>query len=108
LEKGKQRGENMTHNGKEVRIEYFDFPEGCETIRGFLSGSCNFDYWWIAINSRMHPLTQRHSVGHELAHLFLDHLDQQRPIMELEAEANKWAWHYYREYKAGRLETEGG
>lgn len=96
----------MTHNGKEVKIEYFDFPEGCETIRGFLSGSCNFDYWWIAINSRMHPQAQRHALGHELAHLFLDHLEQNdRPVMEQEAEANKWAWHYYREYKAGRLES---
>ena len=96
----------MTHNCKEVRIKYLDFPEGIKTMPGFLTGSSDLAYWCIAINSRMHPQTQRHTLGHELAHLFLNHLDQHdRTVMEQEAEANKFAWHYYREYKAGRLET---
>ncbi len=98
----------MTYQGRPVKIEYMTFPEGCDTVRGFLSGSCKLDYWLIAINDRMHPQTQRHTLGHELAHLFLDHLDQHdRDIREQEKEANAWAWHYYREYKAGRLETAG-
>ena len=97
----------MTHNGKEVRIKFIPFPEGIETLPGFLTGSCKIDYWLIAINSRLHPLTQRHALGHELAHLFLDHLEQDKPIWEQEAEANKMAWYFYREYKAGRLESRG-
>ena len=96
----------LTHNGKEVVIEYTPFPESIRgKVKGFLSASVKFDCWLICIDSELSPQAQRHCLGHELAHLFLDHLDSKKPIPEIEAEANRRAWEFYRAYKNGKLET---
>lgn len=94
----------MTHNGKPVEILYQEFPQ---ELRGEITGlvTAKFqDKYIILIDSTRHPITQRQTLGHELAHIFLNHLDQHdRPIKEQEQEAGRATWYYYREYKAGRL-----
>ena len=92
----------MQHNGKKVEIIFMAFPEDAQCVPGLLmeSRAC----YKILIDSTRPPQTQRHTLGHELAHLYLDHLDQHdRNIWEQEREANQYAWKFYREYKAGRL-----
>ena len=89
----------MQHKGKEVKVKYLPFPlEVQGKCTGFLSErtSC----YLIGIDSTRTPQQQRHTLGHELAHLFLDHLDRHdQPIADQEAEANRMAWYYYREWK---------
>lgn len=96
----------MTHNGKTVEIRYQEFPQ---ELRGEIPGlvTAKFsDKYIILIDSTQHPIVQRHTLGHELAHIYLNHLEQHdRPIKEQEREAGREAWHYYREFKAGRLGT---
>ena len=69
----------------------------------------------VFIDSSRHPQTQRHTLGHELAHIYLGHFDRggnvwksaagarylQDETMEREANAN--AWKYYRLFLNGNL-----
>ncbi len=97
----------MIHHGKPVEIRYIAFPEEVQgACGGFLTESST--KYIIAIDSTRAPLQQRQTLGHELAHLFLDHLEQRdRPVMIQEAEAREMAWTYYRAYKSGALENRG-
>ena len=62
-------------------------------------------YWLIVIDSTRCKLHQRKTLGHELAHLFLDHLDQfDRDIRDIEREAQKMSWTFYKAYISGLLE----
>lgn len=94
----------MQHNGKEVKIKYVPFPLD---IQGKIFGAlkeCS-DYWLIVIDSTRCKLHQRKTLGHELAHLFLDHLDQfDRDIRDIEWEAQKMSWTFYKAYISGLLE----
>ena len=95
----------MKHNGREIIIEYLPFPKKAQGACSGIIGECQTCYI-ILIDSTRHPLQQRHTLGHELAHLFLNHLEEHhRPVREKEREANKLAWYYYRKYKAGDLEA---
>ena len=96
----------MKHNGRIIEIRYQDFPLELQgAIPGFVTAKFE-DRYIIVIDSTRAAIVQRHTLGHELAHIFLNHHDQHdRPIKEQEREANDHAWHYYREYKSGRLEA---
>lgn len=95
----------MTHNGKPVEIRYQEFPQ---ELQGAISGIVTAKFpqkYIILIDSTRPPLVQRHTIGHELAHLYLNHLDDHdRPVMDQEREANARAWEFYRRYRAGDLE----
>ncbi len=92
----------MKHNGKEIRIKFFEFPiEVQGSVRGFAKAFDNS--YTIAIDSSRAEIVQRHTLGHELAHIFLNHHEQDRPVMEQEAEADREAWNYYRAYRDNRL-----
>lgn len=91
----------MKHNGKEIQIHYMPFPEGCENVGGGVMERSN--NYLILINSLRPQLLQRRSLGHELAHVYLDHFDTSKPIVEVEREARQKAWHYYRAYRDNRL-----
>ena len=84
----------MTHNGKSIRIVYLPLPG---QVHGVTAES-DKDYL-VAINEQSAAITQRHTIGHELAHIFLDHFDNSKPIQDVEREANREAWHFYRIYK---------
>lgn len=92
----------MTHKGKSIEIEYATLPERIGGITGDIDEA---GYYLVLINSTRAPLHQRKALGHELAHIFLDHFSQDRPIQELEREADRNAWKYYRLYKAGALDS---
>lgn len=87
-----------------MEVRYEEFPKELRGgILGFTTAKFN-DCYIIAIDSTRHPLTQRHTLGHELAHIYLDHLEQPgRNVREQEREANRAAWYFYRQYKAGNL-----
>lgn len=89
----------MEHNGKPVKITYLPFPVEVQgSIPGFLM-ECKTCYK-IGIDITQPLQRQRHALAHELAHLYLDHLNQHdRPVMEQEAEAHRQAWHFYRKWK---------
>ena len=88
----------MTHNGKEVRIVYLALPDG-------VCGAANEDddYYLVVINQSLADITKRRALGHELCHVFRDHLAGDRPIREVEEEADRLAWDYYRAYRDNRL-----
>lgn len=98
----------MKHNGKEIKIFYMPFP-GCGSIGGALFD--NGENYLIFINNLRTPLLQRQAIGHELAHLFLGHelqpiseyLNNGKELRDMEKEANRQAWHYYRQYRDNRL-----
>lgn len=59
----------------------------------------------IVINTLCARIRQYNALGHELAHVFLDHHHQPgKHVMQLEAEANLYAWDYYRMYRDGKLQ----
>ena len=69
--------------------------------------------YWVFISKNQCPLRQRQAFGHELAHIFLKHHDitmlldryedkdstAHKRYESCEAEANRRAWEYYRQYK---------
>lgn len=96
----------LTHHGKEIRIQYFPFPEELQGKLIALTTAKNPERWIVCIDSTRHPLSQRYALGHELAHIFLDHFDRPEAadhVSEIEREADKKTWEFYRAYKAGSL-----
>ena len=106
----------MMTNGRPVKIVYEVFPQQIQgKIKGFTSAST--DEYIIMIDSSRHPQAQRHTLGHELAHIYLGHFDrsgvawkllpdawQYSQDKELEREANANAWKYYRLFINGKLQ----
>ena len=99
LDKAYQETGRLTHKGRKIAIAWMPFP--VNSVAGAMTEIRN--YYLVAINTTVAPIRQRHALGHELAHVFLDHLDRHIPVMECEAEANKYAWDYYRAYRDGKL-----
>ena len=98
----------MKYNGKEITVEYTEFPDGVHRlIKAFVVEEYNG--YLIGIDSRRAQIVQRFALGHELAHIFLGH--ELMPLSEgfkarqeeKEREANKAAWHYYRAYRDNKL-----
>lgn len=88
----------MKHNGKNIKIVYLPLPV---QVGGAVEES-EHEYL-VVINERSAAITQRHTIGHELCHVFRDHHSCDRPIREVEEEANRLAWDYYRAYRDNRL-----
>lgn len=106
---------SISRDGRPVQIIIEEFPEELQgRVRGLtIMGDENYT---IMIDSSRHPLIQRRTLGHELAHIYMGHLDQSehgwRPMdneyeysvdKSLEHEANLHAWEYYRLYRDGNL-----
>ena len=105
----------MQHNNKKIQIAFLALPV---QVRG---QTLEFAYdYLVGINQSLAGITKRHTIGHELAHIFLNHFDDSciRPsdseeqietklnsaaAREKERQANKAAWHYYRLYRDNRL-----
>lgn len=87
-----------TRNEKEVLIDYIPFPEN---VQGFVYGMIaeQKHRYIILIDSTRCGLVQRRAIGHELAHLCLNHLHNGKPAAENEREANARTWEFYRRYK---------
>jgi Zn-dependent peptidase ImmA (M78 family) len=102
IEKEKKKKGAPNLQNKTIRLVYLPFPE---SIRGKLQGIAekNKEGFIIAIDSTRAPLIQRRTLGHELAHIFLNHYEQARPVALQEKEADFRAWEFYRAYKAGNL-----
>lgn len=92
----------MKHNGKDIVIRYAAFPEIAQGhVRGITqerSGS-----YLILIDNTLCRLLQYRALGHELAHIYLDHFQGNQLFEAIEHEANAKAWDYYRAYKSGQL-----
>lgn len=93
----------MKHNGKEIKIVFMQLPE---SVYGVTLDSN--DGLIVFINNSASSIVQRHAIGHELAHIFLDHFSSNRQLRELEREANKAAWYYYRVFKEHLLNQHIG
>ena len=90
----------MHKNGKPIEIRFESFPEDLRGKIYGLSKDTGRSYL-ILIDSTQDTQTQRRAIGHELAHVFLNHHGQTgRPVKELEKEAAEMATHFYREYEA--------
>lgn len=100
--------------GRQIKITRCPFPE---TIRGKVRGVTIYDKdgFFVVIDSARGRVAQRRTLGHELAHIFLGHFDRSdiewkllqkgdRFITdrEIEAEADRYAWKYYRLYEKRR------
>lgn len=90
----------MKHNGKTIEIVFAPFPKG--KIHGAVK-ECS-DRYLIVIDSACCRIAQYKALGHELAHVFLNHFDTEKLIMEVEAEARARSWEFYHLYKSGALE----
>jgi len=87
-----------TDSGQPVRIIFADFPQDIQgKVRGVTRATAKG--YTVLIDSSRPAQTQRHTIGHELAHIFLKHFEISSDIAAIEREANKKAWHYYRLYK---------
>ena len=101
----------MKYNGKQVTVDYSDFPDGLHRfIKAFVAE--DDDGYFICIDSRRAPVVQRFALGHELAHLIFNHelmsrseykSSSRQQLQNREREANKAAWHYYRAYRDNQL-----
>ena len=100
--------------GRQIKITRCPFPE---TIRGKVRGvtSHDKDGFFVVIDSTRGQVAQRRTLGHELAHIFLGHFDRSNiewkllqngtrfiTDREIEAEADRYAWKYYRLYEKHR------
>ena len=85
----------MTHNGRQIKIH--TFPDDIKLLRGisFIQG----DAYIIGINKKLTQDQYKHTLGHELAHIFLNHLDNLKPgertTAEQEQEADERATEFY-------------
>lgn len=88
----------MKHSGKDIRIAYLPLHVKVYGITAEAD-----DCFIVGINEAAAGITKRHAIGHELAHIFLNHFGSNKPLRELEREANREAWNYYRAYRDNRL-----
>lgn len=97
----------MQHNGKAIEIEYCSFPD---RVHGFIGAFVIDDDngYYIGIDNRNAPIVQRFALGHELAHIFLNHNmprlsdyngKLRKELQGMEREANRRAWEFYRLYR---------
>ena len=89
----------MQHNGRIIKLQYMTLPSGIHGAVREMEHS-----YVILINSDSPGIVQRFAIGHELAHIFLDHFERSECVLELEKEANKRAWEFYRLYRDNQKE----
>ena len=93
----------MTHNGKRIRIFYRPFPEELHKKAFGLTAREGMCYT-VIIDSTIDDYIQDYVLGHELAHIFLNHLEQEESgTREQEQVAHDEAWVYYWKYVNGEL-----
>ena len=95
--------EVFTARGRKVAIIYRRMPEGKrEDNWGFTIKEV--DLYTDIINADISLPSQRHVLGHELAHIFCGHFEMKNIGREQkEEEANLKAWEYYEAYRDGEL-----
>ena len=85
----------MTHNGRQIKI--YAFPDEIKHLTGisFIQG----DSYIIGINKKLPQDQYKHILGHELAHILLNHLDSLKPgertTADQELKAEQKASEYY-------------
>lgn len=85
----------MIHNGRQIIIRAF--PDGIKHLTGisFIQG----DSYIIGIDKNLPQNQYKHILGHELAHIFLNHLDNLKPgertTAKQEQEADERATEFY-------------
>ncbi len=85
----------MTHNGKRIIIKAL--PDAIKQLQGIslLQNDC----YIIGIDQALPDGEYKHILGHELAHIFLNHLDNLKPgertTAEQEREADNRAIEFY-------------
>lgn len=85
-----QTGGARSYDMKPFRIEKTPFPA---SIRGTVRALCQDqgETCLIILDSTATAEAQAKSLLHELAHIALNHFDCERPLKEIEAEANQFA-----------------
>lgn len=86
---------------KQFELVFYPFP--CEHIGGCLTTNSDGSYL-IVINSSLDEEQQHLSIGHELAHLFLNHLESDLPSSTKEEQAEKYSKFYYNLWKEGTFD----
>ena len=91
----------MTRNGKKIIVYFVPLPKEIgENIHGMVTEDSTGYY--IMIDSSRTEDEQKRILGHELAHIFLGHLEDRRVSdPEAEAEADRAAAYYYKLYAEG-------
>lgn len=89
----------MQHKGRIIKLQYMTLPSGIHGAVREMEHS-----YVILINSDSPGIVQRFAIGHEFAHIFLDHFESSKGVLELEKEANKRAWEFYRFYRDNQKE----
>lgn len=88
----------MTRNGKKIIISFVKFPKEIrENVHGMAAEAA--DRFYVVIDQELTEEEKRKAIGHELAHIFLGHFDNNRSNdPAAEAEADREAARYYRLY----------
>ena len=89
--------------GRTVEIYYVPIPDEEGTVTRGLAVK-DKEMYKIYINSGISRILQKHTLGHELAHVFCGHLDTENPDRAAqEKEADQKAWDYFDAYTHGKL-----
>ena len=91
----------MQHNGKRITVDFMSLPLAVGGAVQERESS-----YIVIINSDIPPEKQQFAIGHELAHIFLNHHSSKRPIAEDEKEADERAIEFYNLY-SGELKESG-
>lgn len=79
-----------------IRLFYYDLPTH---VNGLSMVDEETGTAYIIVDPKQCVLRQRFAFGHELAHVFLQHHSSKRPLEEIEAEADREAWRFYRMHR---------
>ncbi|MCR4606690.1 MAG: ImmA/IrrE family metallo-endopeptidase [Oscillospiraceae bacterium] len=95
----------MTYKGKTIVLLDEDIPQKLKRLFRGITIVCADEYI-IVIDRAAAPIVQRFILGHELAHIYMNHFDRKHNHVdgllrdkECERQANKQAWYYYRLYR---------
>lgn len=93
------------NRGHDIRLSIVALPESVEGI----TGQMQRDSYWILINEKLCLLHQAFAIGHELAHIFLGHFNGQCncQLENMEHEADRKAWSFFRLYRSGAISVKG-
>lgn len=88
---------SLHDQGKDIVIYRTIFPEQLRSrVRGMTER--DGDVYSVLIDGSQPDAVQQHTLGHELAHIFLNHFDENRTGKAAEDEADAAAGYYYSKY----------
>lgn len=88
-----------------VKIKYEQFPDQIRgKIRGLSIARNDGKDFLVIIDSSRAKISQRRTLGHELAHIFRGHFNSEISLSFAEKDADLHAWEYYRLFRDGLLE----